>query len=71
MGKIRLYPDGYCLIDMKGWGKDMIWDNDDFFGGVFDFNGDGQTDAAEAALGYQILDEMDREDDEDNDSDNS
>ena len=49
----------------------MIWDNDDFFGGMFDFNGDGQTDAAEAALGFQILDEMDLEDGEDNDSDNN
>ena len=48
----------------------MIWNNDDFFGGMFDFNCDGRTDAVEAALGYQILDEMDREDDEDNDSDN-
>ncbi len=38
----------------------MIWDNDDFFGGMFDFNGDGQTDAVEATLGYQILDEMSR-----------
>ena len=45
----------------------MIWNNDDFFGGMFDFNGDGQTDAIEEAIGYQILDEMDREDDEDND----
>ncbi|MBQ6067424.1 MAG: hypothetical protein IJK89_11465 [Clostridia bacterium] len=49
----------------------MVWGNDDFFGGMFDFNGDGQTDSVEAALGYQILDEMDREDDEDNDSDNN
>ena len=49
----------------------MVWGNDDFFGGMFDFNGDGQTDAVEAVLGYQILDEMDREDDEDNDSDNN
>lgn len=56
---------------MKGWEKDMIWNNDDFFGGMFDFNGDGRTDAVEAALGYQILDEMDREDDEDNDSDSN
>lgn len=40
----------------------MIWDNDDFFGGMFDFNGDGQTDTVEAALGYQILDEISRED---------
>ena len=57
------------MIDMKGWEKDMIWNNDDFFGGMFDFNGDGRTDAVEAALGCQILDEMDLEDDEDNDSD--
>ena len=46
----------------------MVWGNDDFFGGMFDFKDDGQTDAVEAALGYQILDEMDREDDENNDS---
>ena len=45
----------------------MIWNNDDFFGGMFDFNGDGQTDAAEATLGYQILDEMSRNDNEDKD----
>ena len=38
-----------------------MWNNDDFFGGMFDFNGDGQTDAVEATLGSQILDEMDRE----------
>ena len=47
----------------------MIWDNDDFFGGMFDFNGDGQTDAVEAALGYQILDEMDRGEKNEYDSD--
>ena len=49
----------------------MVWGNDDFFGGMFDFNGDGRTDAVEAALGFQILDEMDRGDDEDNDDDNN
>ena len=49
----------------------IVWGNDDFFGGMFDFNGDGQTDAVEAAIGFQILDGMDREDDEDNDSDNN
>ena len=49
----------------------MVWGNDDFFSGMFDFNGDGQTDAAEAVLGFQILDEMDLEDGEDNDSDNN
>lgn len=48
----------------------MIWDNNDFFGGMFDFNGDGQTDAVEAAIGFQVLDEMSREE-EDNDSDNN
>ena len=50
----------------------MIWDNDDFFGGMFDFNDDGQTDAVEAAIGFQVLDEMTREDDKDNkDKDNT
>lgn len=49
----------------------MVWGNDDFFGGMFDFNCDGQTDVVEVALGYQILDEMSREDDKDNDSDKS
>ena len=49
----------------------MVWGNDDFFGGIFDFNGDGQTDSVEAALGYQILNEMDRKNDEDNNSDNN
>ena len=52
----------------------MIWDKDDFFGGMFDFNRDGQTDAVEATIGFQILDEISREDDEDNednDSDNN
>ena len=43
----------------------MVWGNDDFFGEMFDFNSDGQTDAVEAAIGFQVLDEMDREDDED------
>ena len=49
----------------------MFWDNDHFFGGMFDFDGDGRTDAIEAAIGFQILDEMSRKDDEgDNDDDN-
>ena len=47
----------------------MVWGNDDFFGGMFDFNGDGQTDAVEAALGCQILDEMDREEEDEEDPD--
>ena len=49
----------------------MIWDNDEFFGGMFDFNGDGQTDEMEAAIGFQILNEMSREDDDNDDADNS
>ncbi len=32
-----------------------------FDGGMFDFNGDGVTDIAEEALGYQILEEEFRE----------
>ena len=42
----------------------MFWDDADFFGGMFDFNGDGETDAAEQALGFIILDDMIREDEE-------
>ena len=47
----------------------MIWDNDDFFGGMFDFNGDGRTDAVKAVLGCRILDEMEREGENKDDSD--
>ena len=50
-------------------GNNMTWNNDDFFGGMFDFNGDGKTDTIEAALGYQILAEIGREDDEKTDPD--
>ena len=46
----------------------MFWDDTDFFGGMFDFNGDGHTDFVEMALGFQILDEMDREADDDKNS---
>lgn len=31
------------------------------FGGMFDFNGDGKTDAFEMALGFHIMEEMDRQ----------
>lgn len=47
----------------------MVWGNDDFFGGMFDFNSDGQTDAVEAAIGFQVLEEMDRDDDEEAEED--
>lgn len=31
------------------------------FGGMFDFNGDGKTDAFEMGLGFHIMQEMDRQ----------
>jgi len=37
---------------------------DELFGGLFDFNNDGVTDNIEAALGFQIVSEMDEEDNE-------
>ena len=40
---------------------------DDMFGGLFDFNGDGETDFMESVMGLHILDEMDKEDDEEDD----
>ena len=40
---------------------------DDMFGGLFDFNGDGETDFMESVMGLHILDEMDKEDDEEED----
>ena len=42
----------------------MSWD---FLGGLFDLNRDGETDIIEQAIGFTVLDEMSREDeDEDN-----
>lgn len=35
--------------------------DDGLFGDVFDLNGDGRTDAAEAALMFMMFDEMQRE----------
>lgn len=41
---------------------------DDVFGGLFDFNGDGETDFAEEMLGFAMLDELaDGESDESDD----
>ena len=39
----------------------MSWD---LFGGLFDLNGDGETDLIEQAIGLSILDEMSREDED-------
>ena len=50
-----------------------MWGKGDLFGGLFDFNGDGETDAMEAAIGFQMLEEAEREDseeDEEEESDN-
>ena len=44
----------------------MIRNSSDPFGGMFDFNGDGNTDAAEQALGFMILDDMRRENEDKN-----
>ncbi len=35
--------------------------NPDLFGGLFDLNGDGKTDAAETALMFMLFDEMQKE----------
>lgn len=35
-----------------------------FGGGPFDFNGDGYTDASELALGFMVLDELEKEDEQ-------
>ena len=42
---------------------------DDLFGGLFDFNGDGETDMLEGMMGLHILDEMTKEEDEEEDED--
>lgn len=34
---------------------------DDLFGGFFDLNGDGHTDAGEELMGYLFLTELERE----------
>ena len=47
----------------------MLWNNDVFFGGMFDFNGDGQTDTVEASIGFQVLYEMSREDEDEGEDD--
>ncbi len=39
----------------------MPWD---LFGGLFDLNGDGETDLIEQAIGFSVLDEMSREDED-------
>ncbi len=45
----------------------MASKNDDFFGGMFDFNGDGKTDHGEQFIAYKIFEEVAEEDNPDND----
>lgn len=42
---------------------------DDIFGEIFDFNGDGHTDFAEEALGFDIIEDMMDEDESEDDFD--
>lgn len=44
-----------------------IWNS--LFGGMFDFNGDGEVDSAETALGFALLDEISGDDEEDSEED--
>ena len=39
----------------------MAWD---FFGGLFDLNGDGETDLIEEAIGFSVLNEMTQKEEE-------
>ena len=41
----------------------MVKKNGSLFGNIFDLNGDGVTDALEAALGFMIIEEMEDEED--------
>lgn len=43
----------------------MSKNSDDFFGGFFDFNGDGKTDIGEEWIGYKILEDIENNDNDD------
>lgn len=45
----------------------MASKKDDFFGGMFDFNGDGKTDLGEQFIAYKIFEEVTKEDNQDSD----
>lgn len=50
----------------------MASKNDDFFGGMFDFNGDGKTDLGEQFIAYKIFEEVTKEENPDSvDSDDT
>lgn len=42
---------------------------DDVFGGMFDFNDDGHTDFAEEAVSFAVMEDMMRENDNEDDFD--
>ena len=42
----------------------MEWD---IFGGLFDFNGDGETDLIEQAIGFSALEELEKENSDEED----
>lgn len=44
--------------------------NDDPFGGMFDLDGDGRTDLSEEFMAYKMFEEVTREDDDGDLSDN-
>ncbi len=43
--------------------------NDDFFGGLFDLDGDGNTDIFEEAMGLAFIGDMMKNDEDDGDDD--
>jgi hypothetical protein len=43
--------------------------SNDFFGGIFDFNRDGKTDFSEQFLGFMIMQDIMKTEDDDNDLD--
>lgn len=47
----------------------MASNSDYFFGGLFDFNGDGKTDIAEQFVAYKILEDINKEDGDEEDED--
>lgn len=53
--------------DCAEGGEFMASKNDDFFGGMFDFNGDGKTDLGEQFIAYKIFEEVTKEEDSDSD----
>lgn len=45
-----------------------MFNDNDFFGGMFDFDGDGHTDISEEYLAFQMMNDLEEEDDYSEDS---